>query len=422
MTGVDEVLARTFREDWGRVVATLIGVTGNWDLAEEAAQDAFASALHAWRRDGVPAQPRAWLITTARNRAVDKIRRDRVGAAKMREFAFIRADDQSTPVADPAIPDDRLRLIFTCCHPALAFEAQVALALRTLCGLTTGEIARTFLVPEATMAKRLVRAKRKIATAGIPYRVPPAHLLPRRTTAVLGVLYLLFHEGYVALTRPGLCERAVELAALVAHLMPDDPEALGLHALLLLLHARAAARTDVEGALVPLEEQDRARWDARMIDAGTRRVREALRHERPGPYQVQALIAACHATAPTPAATDWPRIVTLYDRLEVLVPSATVRLNRAIAVGMCAGPALGSDSARGAVGGHRPSTPRTGPEAGLALLDSVEDHPLLPAARADLLRRLGRRAEAAAEYRRALARTGVAGERAYLERRLAECT
>jgi RNA polymerase sigma-70 factor (ECF subfamily) len=399
MTSVEDTLERTFRSDWGRVVATLIGVTGDWDLAEESAQEAFAAALPAWRRDGVPAQPRAWLVTTARNRAVDRIRRDRVGAAKLRELAKRQGDDDSRPDDDDSIPDDRLRLIFTCCHPALAFEAQVALALRTLCGLTTAEIARAFLVPEATMAKRLVRAKQKIATAGIPYRVPPAHLLPARTNAVLGVLYLLFHEGYVALDRPEPCERALQLAALVTDLMPDDPEALGLHALLLLLHARAAARTDAAGALVPLEEQDRSRWDPAMIEAGTRLIRRALAHERPGPYQVQALIAACHATAPSPVDTDWARIVTLYDRLEVLVPSATVRLNRAIAVGMSAGPA-----------------------AGLALLDTVEDHPLLPAARADLLRRLGQPAEAAAEYRRALHRTDVASERAYLRRRLAECT
>jgi len=396
---VERELDEAFRRDWGRVVATLIGVTGDWDLAEEAAQEAFASALTAWRRDGVPAQPRAWLITTARNRAVDRIRRERVGAAKMREAAFLNEPDAvSAATVDTSIPDDRLRLIFTCCHPALAFEAQVALALRTLCGLTTAEIARSFLVPEATMAKRLVRAKQKIATAGIPYRVPPAHQLPRRTSAVLGVVYLLFHEGYVALDRPELCERAIQLAALVADLMPDDPEAGGLHALLLLLHARAAARTDPDGALVPLEEQDRSRWDAAMIDAGTRQIRDAMRAERPGPYQLQALIAACHATAPTPAHTDWARIVTLYDGLATLVPSATVRLNRAVAVGMS-----------------------TGPDAGLALLDEVGDHPLLPAARADLLRRLGRRADAADQYRRALAATDVAGERAYLERRLAEC-
>jgi len=396
---VERELDEAFRRDWGRVVATLIGVIGDWDLAEEAAQEAFASALTAWRRDGVPAQPRAWLITTARNRAVDRIRRERVGAAKMREAAFLNEPDAvSAAAVDTSIPDDRLRLIFTCCHPALAFEAQVALALRTLCGLTTAEIARSFLVPEATMAKRLVRAKQKIATAGIPYRVPPAHQLPRRTSAVLGVVYLLFHEGYVALDRPELCERAIQLAALVADLMPDDPEARGLHALLLLLHARAAARTDPDGALVPLEEQDRSRWDAAMIDAGTRQIRDAMRAERPGPYQLQALIAACHATAPTPAHTDWARIVTLYDGLATLVPSATVRLNRAVAVGMS-----------------------TGPDAGLALLDEVGDHPLLPAARADLLRRLGRRADAADQYRRALAATDVAGERAYLERRLAEC-
>ena len=402
MSGLEDTLAETFRQEWGRVLATLIGVTGDWDLAEDVTQEAFAAALTAWRRDGVPAQPRGWLITTARNRAVDRIRRERVGAAKMREAAFLQApqgDVVSGALMDTSIPDDRLRLIFTCCHPALAFEAQVALALRTLCGLTTAEIAHAFLVPEATMAKRLVRAKQKIATAGIPYRVPPPHLLPRRTTAVLGVLYLLFHDGYVTLARPEPCERAVQLAAIVADLMPADPEALGLHALLLLLHARAAARVDAAGVLVPLEEQDRARWDHAMIDAGTAQIRRALRAERPGPYQLQALIAACHATAPSPEATDWARIVTLYGRLEAIVPSATVRLNRAITVGMS-----------------------TGPDAGLALLAEVGDHPLLPAARADLLRRLGRAAEAAAEYRRALARTRVEGERAYLRRRLAECT
>jgi RNA polymerase sigma-70 factor, ECF subfamily len=402
MNSLEDALAETFRQEWGRVLATLIGVTGDWDLAEDVTQEAFASALTAWRRDGVPAQPRAWLITTARNRAVDRIRRERVGAAKMREAVFLQSqqgDVVSGALMDTSIPDDRLRLIFTCCHPALAFEAQVALALRTLCGLTTAEIARAFLVPEATMAKRLVRAKQKIATAGIPYRVPPPHLLPRRTTAVLGVLYLLFHDGYVALDRPEPCERAVQLAAVVADLMPADPEALGLHALLLLLHARAAARVDHSGVLVPLEEQDRSRWDRAMIDAGARQIRRALRHERPGPYQLQALIAACHATAPSPADTDWARIATLYGRLEALVPSATVRLNRAIAVGMA-----------------------TGPDAGLAMLAEVGDHPLLPAARADLLRRQGRMAEAAAEYRRAVQCARVEGERAYLRRRLAECT
>jgi RNA polymerase sigma-70 factor (ECF subfamily) len=392
---VERELDEAFRRDWGRVVATLIGVTGDWDLAEEAAQEAFASALTAWRRDGVPAQPRAWLITTARNRAVDRIRRERVGAAKMREAALLNEPDAvSAAAVDTSIPDDRLRLIFTCCHPALAFEAQVALALRTLCGLTTAEIARSFLVPEATMAKRLVRAKQKIATAGIPYRVPPAHLLPRRTSAVLGVVYLLFHEGYVALDRPEPCERAIQLAALVSDLMPADPEVRGLHALLLLLHARAAARTDPDGALVPLEEQDRSRWDTAMIDAGTRLIRAAMRAERPGPYQVQALIAACHATAPTPAHTDWARIVTLYDGLATLMPSATVRLNRAIAVGMS-----------------------TGPNAGLALLDEVGDHPLLPAARADLLRRLGRGEQARAAYGRAIELAGNTAETAYLVRR-----
>jgi RNA polymerase sigma-70 factor (ECF subfamily) len=408
---VDSALAESFTEDWGRVVATLIGVTGDWDLAEECAQEAFAVGLTTWRRDGVPGRPRAWLTTTARNRAVDRIRRDRVGAVKLRHLAvdLVTEDRVNLDTLDSGIADDRLRLIFTCCHPALAFEAQVALALRTLCGLTTAEIARAFLVAEPTMAKRLVRTKQKIAAAGIPYRVPPAHLLPGRTAAVLGVVYLLFNEGYAAtagpaLIRPELCTQAVRLAAMVADLMPDHPEAGGLHALLLLLHARSAARVDSCGALVPLEEQDRSRWDLALVDTGVTVLRRALAHERIGPYQLQALIAGCHATAARAADTDWAQIVRLYDELLTLVPSSTVRLNRAVAVGM-----------------------RSGPRAGLDLLDDLATsgeltgHHLLPAARADLLRRLGRFDEAAGQYRLAIARTENDAERAYLTRRLSEC-
>jgi RNA polymerase sigma-70 factor (ECF subfamily) len=408
---VERALTESFRQDWGRVVAALIGMTGDWDLAEECAQEAFTAALPAWRRDGIPERPRAWLTTTARNRAVDRIRRQRVGAVKLRELAIDQMRDDEVALdfdaLDSGIPDDRLRLIFTCCHPALAFEAQVTLALRTLCGLTTAEIARAFLVSEPTMAKRLVRTKSKIATAGIPYRVPPAHLLPERTTAVLGVVYLLFNEGYAATTghaliRHELCDHAIHLAAIVAELMPDHPEAGGLHALLLLLHARSPARVDASGALVPLEDQDRSRWDAAMIAAGVAAVRRAVRREKVGPYQLQALIAACHATTANAADTDWAQIVALYDELQKLVPSSTVRLNRAVAVAM-----------------------RSGPQAGLDLLDelgAVADPPLLAAARADLLRRLGRPAEAAEQYRLAHARTDNEAERAYLTRRLAECT
>jgi RNA polymerase sigma-70 factor (ECF subfamily) len=339
---------------------------------------------------------------------VDRLRRVRTGAAKLRELAG--APDAGHAVdldidldaLDSGIADERLRLIYTCCHPALAVEAQVALALRTLCGLSAAEIARAFLLPEATMTKRLIRVKHKIAAAGIPYRVPPAHLLPDRTKAVLAVVYLLFSEGYAAtagprLIRADLADHAVDLARMVSGLMPDDPEAAGLHALLLLLHARRAARVDAGGVLVPLEEQDRSRWDPAMIAAGVAALRRALRHERVGPYQLQALIAALHATAADPADTRWDEIADLYDRLLALLPSATVRLNRAVAVAM-----------------------RDGPDAGLALLDTVGEHPLLPATRADLLRRLGRHAEAAGAYAEARTRTANEAERRYLDRRLRE--
>ncbi|WP_428950399.1 RNA polymerase sigma factor [Streptomyces sp. cg35] len=413
MTDVEAAVEAAFHEEWGQIVATLIRVTGgDWDLAEECAQHAFAQALDRWRRDGVPRRPGAWLTTTARHRALDVLRRTTVEAGRLREAAVLTPrEEPSDPAADDAddsgVHDDRLRLIFTCCHPALSMEARVALTLRTLAGLTTPEIARAFLVPEATMAQRLVRAKRKIRNAGIPYRVPPAHLLPERTTGVLGVVYLLFNEGYAAtsgadLVRANLCAEAVRLARVLARLMPDEPEVLGLLALLLLHDARRGSRVDVHGDLVTLEDQDRTAWDRAAIDEGAALLETALRRRRPGPYQIQAAIAACHTTAATAEATDWAEIAALYGELARHVPTAVVRLNRAVAVGMA-----------------------EGPQAGLALVADLEASGeldgvhLLPATRADLLRRMGRTAEAAESYARALDLVGNGAERRFLQKRLA---
>ncbi|MFI7627764.1 RNA polymerase sigma factor [Microbispora rosea] len=404
---VEAAVDRAFREEWGQVVATLIRWTGDWDLAEECAQDAFALALRTWRRDGVPRRPGAWLTTAARNRAVDLLRREATGAAKLREVAGVLRIEDDAGGDEPDVPDDRLRLIFTCCHPALALEARVALTLRTLAGLGTTEIARAFLVGEQAMAKRLARAKQKIRHAGIPYRVPPAHLLPERLPAVLAVLYLLFNEGYSAtagadLVRHDLADEAIRLARVLVRLMPDEPEAAGLLALMLLHHARRAARLDDAGDLVVLEDQERGRWDAGQIAEGVALLDGTLRRGRPGPYQVQAAIAACHATAARPEDTDWAQIAVLYARLSRLVPSPVVELNRAVAVGMAYGPA-----------------------AGLALVDALREtgalagYHLLPAARADLLRRLGRTAEAADAYREAAGLAATDAERRYLARRLA---
>jgi RNA polymerase sigma-70 factor (ECF subfamily) len=408
LADAEQAVAEAFREEWGRVVAYLIRATGNWDLAEECAQDAFTRALERWPHDGVPDNPGGWLKVTARNRAFDRLRRTRVGEAKLQEIVMTDKRIEDENESESAIGDDRLRLIFTCCHPALPLEGQVALTLRTLCGLTTVEIARAFMVPQETMAKRLVRAKHKIQDAGIPYHVPADHQLPERLRGVLTVLYGLFNEGYSATAgvnpiRTGLCTEAIRLARLVAELMPDEPEAVGLLSLALLHDARRPARLNAAGELVPLEEQDRALWDRVAIADACRILDKAMRLRRPGPFQLQAAIAALHATAPSAAETDWAEIVLLYERLSELVPTPVVALNRAVAVAMA-----------------------TGPASGLALVEDIEqsgaldDYYLLPATRADLLRRLGRTDQARAAYERALELAPTGAERRYLGRRLGE--
>jgi RNA polymerase sigma-70 factor, ECF subfamily len=408
LAAAQAAVADAFRSDWGRVVAYLIRVAGNWDLAEECAQDAFERALQRWPRDGIPSNPAAWLKTTARNRAMDRLRRASVGDAKLKELMMLRASEGADDDGDSGIEDDRLRLMFTCCHPALAIEAQVALTLRTLAGLSTPEIARAFLVPPETMAKRLTRAKRKITEARIPYRVPAAHRLGERLKAVLVVIYALFNEGYGASTgdqliRKDLCSEAIRLGRLLAELMPDEPEALGLLSLMLLQDSRRAARIDQYGELVTLEDQNRGLWDVTAIAEATAMLDRAMRRRQPGPYQLQAAIAACHAHAPSARDTDWDEIAVLYRRLTEIAPSAVVLLNHAVAVAMARGPAVG-----------------------LALVDelheagSLADYYLLPATRADLLRRLDRYPEAASAYQRALDLAPTDAERRFLHRRLVE--
>ncbi|MCU0506536.1 MAG: sigma-70 family RNA polymerase sigma factor [Chloroflexi bacterium] len=407
------VVERTFREEAARSLATLIRILGDFDRAEEAMQDAFLTALERWPRDGIPDRPGAWIVTTARNRALDRLRRTRTEAAKVAEIertAGAGVEGEVRLGGESRVMDDRLRLIFTCCHPALPLDARVALTLRTLGGLTTPEIARAFLVPEPTLAQRIVRAKRKIAAARIPYRVPPDDLLPERLDGVLATVYLIFNEGYAAtagdeLVRRDLCAEAIRLARLLADLMPDEPEALGLLALLLLQDSRRDARTTPDGSLVLLESQDRSLWDRAEIDEGAALVSRALSAGRrgPGPYALQAAIAACHAEAGTADATDWTEIAGLYAALAAVAPSPVVDLNRAVAVAMADGPAAGLVLVEAAGAGG-----------------TLTDYHLYHAARADLLRRLGRRREAAAAYERAHALATNAAERDFIARRLAE--